>query len=308
MPTKIRLQRKGKKAQPFYHIVIADGRAPRDGKYIERIGTYNPLTTPADINLKFDRALYWLQVGAQPTDTVRTILSYKGVLYKNHLLNGVKKGALTQEQADAKYDAWLKEKEEKIAGNRNEILLAEKDSKKTILEAEKKINEERAKTIAAKRLAELEGEEAKKVDEEATEADAPAEAAVDAAPEVSEEPKVEEKKEEVKDEKPEAEEKKEEVKAEEPKVEEKKEEVKPEEPKAEEKKEEVKAEEPKIEKKKEEEPQTEVKKEEKKTKEPKAEKKKEEVKAEEPAAEEKKEETNDEKKDKDNKQEDKKAE
>ena len=114
MPTKIRLQRKGKKGQPFYHIVIADGRAPRDGKNIERIGTYNPLTKPADINFDFDRALYWIQAGAQPTDTVRAILSYKGVMYKNHLIIGVKKGALTQEQADAKFDAWLKDKEAKI--------------------------------------------------------------------------------------------------------------------------------------------------------------------------------------------------
>ena len=113
MPTKIRLQRHGKKGQPFYHIVIADGRAPRDGKYIERIGTYNPLVKPADIKLDFDRALHWLQVGAQPTDTMRAILTYKGVIYKNHLLVGVKKGAHTEEQANAKFDAWLKEKEEK---------------------------------------------------------------------------------------------------------------------------------------------------------------------------------------------------
>ncbi|MCD4665847.1 MAG: 30S ribosomal protein S16 [Bacteroidales bacterium] len=214
MPTKIRLQRKGKKAQPFYHIVIADGRAPRDGKYIERIGTYNPLTKPADINLKFDRALYWLQAGAQPTDTVRSILSYKGVLYKNHLLKGIKKGALTQEQADAKFDAWLKEKEEKIAGNRTEIILAEKDTKKKLLEAEKKINEERAKVFAAKRLAELEGEAAKKAEEETSEADVPAEAATESTPVAGEEPKAEEKKEEVKAKKANTEEKQVDKKAE----------------------------------------------------------------------------------------------
>src|SRR5210317_228475 len=126
MPTKIRLQRKGKKGQPFYHIVIADGRAPRDGKYIERLGTYNPLTKPADINFDFDRALYWLQAGAQPTDTVRAILSYKGVMYKNHLYKGVKKGALTQEQADAKFDAWLKDKEAKIESKLKDAESAER--------------------------------------------------------------------------------------------------------------------------------------------------------------------------------------
>ena len=105
MPTKIRLQRFGKKGQPFYHVVVADSRAPRDGKFIEKIGTYNPRTIPATIDLNLDRALYWLGTGAQPTETTRAILSYKGVLYKNHLLGGVKKGALTQEQADAKFSA-----------------------------------------------------------------------------------------------------------------------------------------------------------------------------------------------------------
>jgi len=200
MPTKIRLQRKGKKAQPFYHIVIADGRAPRDGKYIEKIGNYNPLTKPADINLDFDRALYWLQTGAQPTDTVRTILSYKGVLYKNHLLKGVKKGALTQEMANAKFDAWLKEKEDKIAGKVKETILTQKDEKKKRLEAEKKINEERAKELADKRMEELKKEEEEAKDEAKAKAEA--------------EEKKEEVKEEVKieiEEKVEAEEKREEV-------------------------------------------------------------------------------------------------
>ena len=107
MPARIRLQRKGKKGQPFYQIVIADGRAPRDGKYIERIGTYNPLTIPAEITIDDERAIYWLQAGAQPTDTVRNILSYKGVLLKNHLQIGVKKGAITQAVADNRYNEWL---------------------------------------------------------------------------------------------------------------------------------------------------------------------------------------------------------
>src|ERR1700740_2067340 len=107
MPTKIRLQRHGKKTKAFYHIVIADGRAPRDGKFIEKLGTYNPNTNPATINLDFEGALNWLQKGAEPTDTMKAILSYKGVVYKNHLLNGVKKGALTAEQVEAKFAKWM---------------------------------------------------------------------------------------------------------------------------------------------------------------------------------------------------------
>ena len=106
MPVKIRLQRYGKKAHAFYHIVIADGRAPRDGKFIEKIGTYNPATNPVTIILNNDKALMWLQKGALPTDTCRSILSYKGILYKKHLQGGVTKGALTQEQADAKFEKW----------------------------------------------------------------------------------------------------------------------------------------------------------------------------------------------------------
>jgi small subunit ribosomal protein S16 len=232
MPTKMRLQRKGKKGQPFYHIVIADGRAPRDGKYIERIGTYNPLTKPADINLDFDRALYWLQVGAQPTDTVRNILSFKGILYKNHLAKGVKKGALTQEQADAKFDGWLKDKEAKISGNIQELESAEKAELKERLDAERKINEDRAKAIAAKKAAEALA--AAPPAEETTEGEESS-----AEEQVAEEPKAEAPKEE-----PKAEEPKEEPKAEEPKEEPKAEEPK-EEPKAEEPKEEPKAEAPK---------------------------------------------------------------
>jgi len=110
MPVRIRLARHGKKARPFYHIIIADGRAPRDGKFIEKIGTYSPITTPADIKLDFDKALSWLQKGAQPTDTCRAILSSRGVLYKNHLLKGVEKGALTEEQAEERFKVWMEEK------------------------------------------------------------------------------------------------------------------------------------------------------------------------------------------------------
>jgi len=115
MPVKIRLQRKGRKKRPFYHIVVADIRAPRDGKYIERIGMYNPMTKPATSDVDRDRAYEWLMKGAQPTDTARAILKFKGVYYKKHLQRGVKKGALTQEEADKKYQEWIDEKEARIA-------------------------------------------------------------------------------------------------------------------------------------------------------------------------------------------------
>lgn len=115
MAVKIRLQRKGRKKRPFYHIVVADARAPRDGRFIEKLGTYNPMTSPATIDLDRDAAFAWLMKGAQPTDTARAILRFKGVLYKKHLERGVAKGALTQEQADAKYQAWIEEKDAKIA-------------------------------------------------------------------------------------------------------------------------------------------------------------------------------------------------
>ena len=193
MPTKIRLQRKGKKGQPFYHLVIADGRAPRDGKFIERIGTYNPLTKPADINMDFDRALYWLQTGAQPTDTVRAILAYSGVLYKNHLNKGVKKGALTQEQADVKFAAWLTEKREKIENKAKQAELDKKGDSKKRHEAERKVNEARAEEIAKKRAAELKAREKEAQSEQAEEtvAEVPVETPVDEAP-VAETPVVEE--------------------------------------------------------------------------------------------------------------------
>ncbi|MBN1338047.1 MAG: 30S ribosomal protein S16 [Bacteroidales bacterium] len=155
MPARIRLQRKGKKGRPFYHVVIADGRAPRDGKYIEKIGTYNPLTKPADIDLDFDRALYWLQNGAQPTDTVRALLSLKGVLMKNHLLTGVKKGAFDLEQAEIKFAAWLKDKEAKIEGSIREVENEARDEQKKRLEGERKVNEARAKELSDRRAAEL---------------------------------------------------------------------------------------------------------------------------------------------------------
>jgi len=150
MPTKIRLQRRGKKGQAFYHIVIADGRAPRDGKFIERIGIYNPVAKPAEIELEFDKALDWLKKGAQPTDTVKAILAYKGVMYKNHLLKGVAKGAMTMEQADTKFQTWLDEKHVKTSSKKNEQDLIIKDTHKKRLEDEIKVNEAKADAIAKK--------------------------------------------------------------------------------------------------------------------------------------------------------------
>ncbi len=156
MPTRIRLQRKGKKGQPYYHIVIADGRAPRDGKFIELIGIYNPLTKPAEIDLNFEKALDWLQKGAQPTETVRAIFSYKGVLYKHHLLTGVKKGALTPEIAETKFQEWLAGKKEKIANVIKEQLLSVKEAKKQQHAYEAGINEAIANTVAKKQAKERE--------------------------------------------------------------------------------------------------------------------------------------------------------
>ena len=148
MATKIRLARHGKKGKPFYHIVTADSRAKRDGRYIERIGSYNPNTNPATIDIDFDRAMYWVGVGAQPTDTVRAMLSYKGVLYKNHLLNGVKKGALTNEQAEEKFTKWLSEKEAKIENKISSLAKEEDSAIKAKLASEKEKSEARAAALA----------------------------------------------------------------------------------------------------------------------------------------------------------------
>lgn len=143
MPVKIRLQRHGKKGKPFYWIVAADARAKRDGKYLEKLGAYNPNTNPATIELNVDKSVEWLQNGAQPTDTARAILSYKGALLKNHLAGGVKKGALTEEQAEAKFNAWLDEKASKIQAKADGLSKAAADAKAVALEAEKAVNEAR---------------------------------------------------------------------------------------------------------------------------------------------------------------------
>jgi small subunit ribosomal protein S16 len=152
----MRLQRHGKKNNPFYHIVIADGRAPRDGRFIEKIGTYNPMTNPAEINIDTDRALTWLGNGAQPTDTVRAILSYKGILYKRHLLKGVAKSALTLEQAEAKFQEWLSAKEAKIEAKKKSLSESQHSQKKKSLELEARVREQKAAEVAKKRLAKME--------------------------------------------------------------------------------------------------------------------------------------------------------
>ena len=143
MPTKIRLQRHGKKGKPFFHIVVADGRAPRDGRFIERIGSYNPISNPATIDIDTDRAADWMMKGAQPTDTTRAILSYKGVLYKVHLNKGVSKGVLTQEQADAKFEAWVQEKANKIDSKKKSIADSKAKALSSRLATESKVNEAR---------------------------------------------------------------------------------------------------------------------------------------------------------------------
>ena len=199
MPTKIRLQRHGKKKAAFYHIVAADSRAKRDGRFIEKIGTYNPNTNPATIDLKFDRALYWLQAGAQPTDTARAILSYKGVMLKNHLDKGVAKGALSQADADKKFEAWMKEKEAKITGKADDIAKAKADAVAAQLAKETEQKEARAKEVAAKTAEEPAAEEAPAEEPAAEEAPAEEPAAEEAPaeePAAEEAPAEEEKKEE----------------------------------------------------------------------------------------------------------------
>jgi len=170
MATKLRLQRRGRKNYAFYQIIVADSRAPRDGKYIERIGSYNPNTNPATITLDFDRALYWLQVGAQPTDTVRNILSDEGVLMKKHLLGGVKKGAFDDAEAEKRFEAWKNSKQQAAQSQKNKDDEQKRAEAKARLEAEKEANKAKAAAVAKKKA-------------EAVAADAPAE---EAAPEVEE--------------------------------------------------------------------------------------------------------------------------
>jgi small subunit ribosomal protein S16 len=188
MPVKIRLARHGRKKKPVYHIVVADSRAPRDGRYIERIGKYVPTTDPATIDLDFDKALSWLQNGAQPTDTARAILSYKGVLYKNHLLKGVKKGALTEEEALEKFEAWLKDKEQKIQAKKDKLKQDVETQEKQRLEKEAEVNQKRLDELAKKEAEERKAEAEAKAEEEAkAEAEAEETAETEAETDESEE-------------------------------------------------------------------------------------------------------------------------
>lgn len=160
MPVKIRLSRQGRKKKPFYYIVAADSRSKRDGKFLEKLGTYNPVTNPASITLDVDASLKWLHNGAQPTDTARAILSYKGVMYKKHLHRGVTKGAFSQEEADKKFEEWITAKEAKVNAKIDGLAKADADDKAQRLAAEKEINQARANAIAAANSPEPVAEEA----------------------------------------------------------------------------------------------------------------------------------------------------
>lgn len=150
MPVRIRLQRHGKKGKPFYWIVAADSRSKRDGRFLEKLGTYNPNTNPATVNVDVDGAIKWLENGAQPSDTARTLLSYRGVMLKHHLNGGVKKGAFTQEDADKKFSAWLEEKSSKIQSKIDSLDKDKAESLAKRLELEKAINQKRIEDLAAK--------------------------------------------------------------------------------------------------------------------------------------------------------------
>ncbi|SKB97978.1 small subunit ribosomal protein S16 [Soonwooa buanensis] len=180
MSVKIRLQRHGKKGKPFFHIVIADSRAKRDGKFIEKIGIYNPVTNPATIELNVDAAVKWLNNGAQPTDTARAILSYKGAMYKKHLQGGVAKGAFDEAEAEKRFAAWVDAKEAKVQGKVDGLATAKADAKKAALEAEVKVNEARvAAAVQAEADAKAAEEAANAPAEETTEAPAEGEAAAE---------------------------------------------------------------------------------------------------------------------------------
>lgn len=191
MPVKIRLQRHGKKGKPFFHIVVADARARRDGRFIEKLGIYNPITNPATIELDVDSAVKWLNNGAQPTDTARAILSYKGALMKHHLDGGVRKGALTQEQADAKLAKWLEEKANKVTAKKEGLSKAQEAAKAKALKAEKEANDKRAAAAAeaakAEEVAEVAEEAAEEVVAETAVEETVAEVAEETVAEATEE-------------------------------------------------------------------------------------------------------------------------
>ncbi|MDG2147117.1 MAG: 30S ribosomal protein S16, partial [Flavobacteriaceae bacterium] len=185
MPVKIRLQRHGKKGKPFYWLVAADSRAKRDGKYLEKLGTYDPNTNPADVKIDLNRAIVWLEKGAQPTNTARALLSYRGVMLKHHLNKGVKKGAFSEEEAEKKFFKWIDEKEKKIESKVNKIQKSLSDKKDQALEAEKLAREKRAEAIKLAKEKELKELEAK--EEAAEEKPEAKEEAAEEKPEAKEE-------------------------------------------------------------------------------------------------------------------------
>tara|TARA_B100000497_G_scaffold63397_1_gene71634 strand:- start:2437 stop:3051 length:615 start_codon:yes stop_codon:yes gene_type:complete len=190
MPVKIRLQRHGKKGKPFYWIVAADSRSKRDGKYLEKLGTYNPNVNPAEINLDVDGAVRWLDNGAQPTDTARAILSYKGVMLKKHLAGGVRKGAFTEEQAEEKFNAWLEGKNKEVEAKRSKLNDAEAKVKAEALAAEKAVNEQRIADAAPVEEVEEEvqaTDQAEETTDEAVEVSATEEATEEVAEETAKE-------------------------------------------------------------------------------------------------------------------------
>ena len=177
MAVKIRLARRGRKKQALYDVVVADARAPRDGRYIEKIGRYNPNTDPATVELNEEKAFEWVMKGAQPTDTVRAMLSYRGIMLKKHLQIGVNKGAITQEEADKKFNAWLEDKEGKIQAKRERLAKVAADTAKARKEAETKVKEARAEALKKKNI--VEEAPAEEAPEAATEATEVAEGAAD---------------------------------------------------------------------------------------------------------------------------------
>ncbi len=195
MATRIRLQRHGRKGKPVYNIVVADQRAPRDGKFIEKLGIYNPNTNPATINLNFDTTVEWMMKGAQPSDTAKSILSYKGILMKKHLLEGVRKGAFNEEEAEKRFSTWMETKNQQVADKSASVLKANETVKKTALDAEKVKNEARAAELASRNLVvteeesteettEVEATTEEESTEETTELEATTEEVVEATPAV----------------------------------------------------------------------------------------------------------------------------
>ena len=195
MATRIRLARHGRRKQAFYHIVVADQKAPRNGRYIEKLGIYNPNTNPATIELDFDGAVNWLLKGAQPSDTVRAMLSYKGVMMKKHLMAGVAKGAFTEEEAEKRFTAWMEEKDNKVADKKSGLEKAVIAAEKAALDAEKAKSDERAAAIALKNTPVVEEVVAEETTEEVVAEEAPATEEV-AEPKAEETPATEEKTEE----------------------------------------------------------------------------------------------------------------